>query len=403
MTSPTTMRMVYGVNILCRRVFTPSSQQWTLHSVKLRFISPEATSSLIKLSEHRQRRPIKKAEKISRAMLAYIERAKAHDAQMKEEIAQYEIGKRHLANIMGKNAETFTQEDIDKAIEYLLPSGLYAKKARPLMKHPYEIFPPQKSAQFGMDGRPFHWLFYTAKPNYYNLMYDIVWKIEALKKKEDESYAQTTLFTKPKEINLKSSEWIDLDRLKQIVLEKITEEDHNNFINLMERLVSQQFSATEEEFILKYRKKYENQLSQIQIETPLIDEDGRQYVKTVGKRKSCLTSLTLWIQGSGKFTINGQDLLYFRSKSSRAQLMYPLQFVKKIGEVDVEATVEGGGHTSQAGSIRFALSKALASFMDSATVEKMRLAGLLMRDLRRKERKKPGQPKARKKSTWKKR
>ncbi|GAB1600503.1 28S ribosomal protein S9, mitochondrial-like [Argonauta hians] len=395
------MLVVTGVNILCRRTFTLNNQRWILPSIK--FMSSETPSSLASISQLKQKKPIKKAEKISRAMIAYIERAKAQDAQMKEEVAQFEIGKRHLANIMGKDADTFTQEDIDKAIEYLLPSGLFSKKARPFMKDPYEVFPVQKRAQFGMDGRPFHWLFYTAKPNYFKLMYDIAWKIEDLKKKEDELYTKTSLFKKPEEINLAGSEWVEFEDLKQMVLEKINETDYSNFINIMERLVSQKLSATEEEFILKYRKKFKSQITQIQLETPIIDQDGRQYVKTIGKRKSCLSAVTLWINGTGKFTVNGRNILYFQDKASRAQLMYPLQFTKKIGEVDVEATVEGGGTTSRAGSIRFALSKAIASFMDRETVEKMRLAGLLMRDLRRKERKKPGQAGARKKFTWKKR
>ena len=53
--------------------------------------------------------------------------------------------------------------------------------------------------------------------------------------------------------------------------------------------------------------------------------------------------------------------------------MAPLQFVGRLGEVDVEATVSGGGGTGQSGAIRLALSKALASFVDADTREKMRI------------------------------
>ena len=45
---------------------------------------------------------------------------------------------------MGEDVDTFTQNDIDEAIKYLLPSRLFAKDARPIMKHPSEIFPPAK-------------------------------------------------------------------------------------------------------------------------------------------------------------------------------------------------------------------------------------------------------------------
>merc|ERR1712179_194312 len=85
-----------------------------------------------------------KAAKMSKAMKAYMERTVAHNEFMKEQIAEFEIGKRHLANMMGEDPETFTQEDIDKAIQYLFPSGLFEPKARPMMKHPDQVFAKRK-------------------------------------------------------------------------------------------------------------------------------------------------------------------------------------------------------------------------------------------------------------------
>ena len=58
-----------------------------------------------------------------------------------------------------------------KAIEYLFPSGLFEPKARPMMKPPEEIFPPRKAAEFDESGRPHHFLFYTGKPNLFQLLY----------------------------------------------------------------------------------------------------------------------------------------------------------------------------------------------------------------------------------------
>nr|CAH7720404.1 unnamed protein product [Callosobruchus chinensis] len=104
---------------------------------------------------------------INKAMKAYLERAQEHEDFMKKQRQEFQIGKRHLANMMGENPETFTQEDIDNAIEYLFPSGLYEKKARPFMKPPEEVFPQRKAAEFDETGRPFHFLFYTGKPNFY--------------------------------------------------------------------------------------------------------------------------------------------------------------------------------------------------------------------------------------------
>jgi hypothetical protein len=53
----------------------------------------------------------------------------------------------------------------------LFPSGLYDKKARPIMKPPKDIYPSKKAAQFDISGRPFHSMFYTIKPHYYKLLY----------------------------------------------------------------------------------------------------------------------------------------------------------------------------------------------------------------------------------------
>jgi small subunit ribosomal protein S9 len=97
---------------------------------------------------------------------------KSIEKLIKFKTEEFEIGKRHLAKMMGENADTFTQNEIDvfafehlflslfflfnisymrfyffikKAIEYLLPSGLYNKKARPFLRHPEDYFPKSKS------------------------------------------------------------------------------------------------------------------------------------------------------------------------------------------------------------------------------------------------------------------
>lgn len=100
---------------------------------------------------------------ISKAMKAYLERAKEHEDFMQKQREEFQIGKRHLANMMGEDPETFTQDDIDHAIEYLFPSGLYEKKARPLMKPPEEVFPQRKAAEFDESGRYllFRYLYYV--------------------------------------------------------------------------------------------------------------------------------------------------------------------------------------------------------------------------------------------------
>ncbi|CAG2115994.1 unnamed protein product, partial [Medioppia subpectinata] len=106
-------------------------------------------------------------EMISKAMTAYLESAKQYDSFISDLNQEFETGRRHLANIMGTDAKHMTQQDIDKAIEYLMPSGLFSRRARPVMRPPTEIYPKKKTAQFDVEGKPFNSFFYTSQPNFY--------------------------------------------------------------------------------------------------------------------------------------------------------------------------------------------------------------------------------------------
>lgn len=64
--------------------------------------------------------------------------------------------------------------------------------------------------------------------------------------------------------------------------------------------------------------------------------------------------------------------LYSSFVTFREQLMFPLHFVDMLGRFDVEASVEGGGHSSQAGALRLAISRALLAFVSKGDVENMR-------------------------------
>ena len=65
---------------------------------------------------------------------------------MRIQNTEFKLGKRHLVNMMCEDPETFSQDDIDRAIQYLFPFGLYDKRARPMMK------PPAEGGQVRRDG-----------------------------------------------------------------------------------------------------------------------------------------------------------------------------------------------------------------------------------------------------------
>ncbi|XP_037797451.1 28S ribosomal protein S9, mitochondrial-like [Penaeus monodon] len=344
----------------------------------------------------------KSTAKLSKAMKAYIERAKSHDAFMFEQISEYEIGRRHLANMMGEDPETFTQEDIDNAIAYLLPSGLFEPKARPLMKHPTEVFPKRKAAEFDELGRPFHTLFYTGRPVYFQVLHDITTHVQNLDRFADRMTRYSINKDKERALNLGSSKWVSKEQFESIIVESIQDRHYDFFIKSMNRLVDHPYSYRVEEFIMKFRKSVSSSSEQ-EIPKLIFTTEGVPYMTASGRRKTAKANVTVYGRGTGKITINGQDILYFNNPQEREQVVFPLQFTDTLETVDVVAEVQEGGSSGQAGAVRHGIALALRSFVDKEMVEKMRLAGLLTYDPRRRERKKPGQKGARAKFTWKKR
>ncbi|XP_020385324.2 28S ribosomal protein S9, mitochondrial [Rhincodon typus] len=323
---------------------------------------------------------------------------------IKQQIEEFNIGKRHLANMMGEDPETINQEDIDRAIRYLFPTSLFDKKARPIMKHPLEVFPKQRAVQWGEDGRPFNYLFYTGKQSYYSLIHDTYEQFLNIQEYESQLRGKGLFSLDYKPINLIGSRWLMKEELEEVLVEYISDQDYLYFLRLLERMLTLPYCSIKEEYVLKFRRKMEDQSKQQIIEPLQFDENGVAFSKGEGKRKTAKATVIVRDHGSGKITVNGMDyLLYFPSLQEREQLMFPFQFLNRLGMHDMECTVHSGGTSAQAGAIRLASSRALLSFITEKEVESMRQAGLLTPDPRVRERKKPGQEGARRKFTWKKR
>ncbi|CAD5110793.1 DgyrCDS158 [Dimorphilus gyrociliatus] len=332
-----------------------------------------------------------KAKKISQAMKLYLENAKAHDEFLAKEEKQFEIGKRHLARIMDLDPDNISQDEIDRAIEYLFPSGLLNPKARPKLKPPSEVIPKRKAAQFDMDGRPFHNFFYTRQPNYFELLHEIVEKMEFLKCFEDEIIKSKKTVSPDKFLNLSATEWLSYREFEALLTETIDEFKYARLIRLLDRLSKQTHAYAVKDFILKYRKPLKSQSLFLEPSILQKDESGRTFAQASGSRKTAMAEVKLWTEGSGEITINNQDLLtYFPRLDDREQLIFPLLVSGFLGKVDIKAEVYHGGPSGQAGAIRLAISSALQSFVEKETIEKMRISGLLTIDPRVKERKKPG-------------
>ena len=121
-----------------------------------------------------------------------------------------------------------------------------------------------------------------------------------------------------------------------------------------------------------------------------------------GRRKTSIARVRL-ATGSGKITVNGRAFdTYFPMETLRATVSQPLTVTGTADKLDVKVNVTGGGPNGQAGAVRHGIARALLEF-DANLRPSLKAEGLLTRDPRMKERKKYGQPGARKRYQFSKR
>ena len=125
-------------------------------------------------------------------------------------------------------------------------------------------------------------------------------------------------------------------------------------------------------------------------------------IHTIGRRKSAVARIYL-SKGKGKITVNNSEAkTYFSTATHLYKLNQPFSLVDLEGKYDVKVNVNGGGSTGQVEAIRLAISRALIQ-INEENRPTLKAEGLLTRDPRMVERKKPGQKKARKKFQFSKR
>jgi small subunit ribosomal protein S9 len=128
--------------------------------------------------------------------------------------------------------------------------------------------------------------------------------------------------------------------------------------------------------------------------------DSRTYA--TGKRKTAVARV--WIKpGTGSFTVNGHAIdQYFDRSTSVMIAKQALELIEASAQFDVVATCRGGGKSAQAEAVRHGISRALCE-VDAEKRPTIKRAGFLTRDARKKERKKYGQPGARRRFQYSKR
>ena len=127
-----------------------------------------------------------------------------------------------------------------------------------------------------------------------------------------------------------------------------------------------------------------------------------EVVNTLGRRKTAVARIYVK-SGDGKITVNKRDYKEFFSTATLHYVVeQPLMLTDNLGKYDIKVNLDGGGVTGQAEALRLAISRALIK-IDPEYRPILKEHGLLRRDPRMVERKKPGQPKARKKFQFSKR
>ena len=125
-------------------------------------------------------------------------------------------------------------------------------------------------------------------------------------------------------------------------------------------------------------------------------------IAATGRRKTSVARVRM-VEGAGVMTVNGQEAnSYFLTAMQRELLKKPFEVAGVVGKFDLVAVVKGGGKSGQCGAMVHAASRALAN-SDEELKAVLKKAGFLSRDARMKERKKPGQPGARKRFQFSKR
>ena len=127
-----------------------------------------------------------------------------------------------------------------------------------------------------------------------------------------------------------------------------------------------------------------------------------EYINAIGRHKSSVARVYL-SEGTGKITINKKDLTeYFPSAILQYVVKQPLNVLDCAEKYDIKVNLDGGGFTGQSQALRMAIARALVK-VNAEDKKTLKSQGFLTRDSREVERKKPGQPKARRRFQFSKR
>ncbi|KAI1723026.1 ribosomal protein S9 containing protein [Ditylenchus destructor] len=308
----------------------------------------------------RQRR----LKNISQALRIYIDQKREQDKMVAEERAQFELGKRYLANMMGWDPKAeIQQEDIDKAIRYLFPASLTDSKAEPIMKPPEEWLPNFRAIEVDEEGRPKDTYFYTLRPKLYRLLTDIAAEtqhaIELCKGKTLKSITEKEERFNKQQI----PKWVTAEEISNIIGEKINEPMYVNVKAALDYRDSIPTPSGETSIMEKFRaaggglrlKKIFGHFRPVILYGKTKTGERYKYTEVKVRVKRCYMLVKVKYPGTGKIIVNGISYDEYRSLLSREVLLSPMLITDLFGKIDIVSKVIPGvnGEVSVGGHIIF--------------------------------------------------
>ncbi|KAJ3326059.1 hypothetical protein HDU76_013050, partial [Blyttiomyces sp. JEL0837] len=236
--------------------------------------------------------------------------------------------------------------------------------------------------------------YFTGNPRYFNLLMrtnNLIRK-HGLPFQSKEPYENLNPSTLPRWMSM-----LDMQNLKQF---KLTENMYDDLIHKFNLLFTVKDSDKETERLLLEYVRPGDALASLATQQETLDEDGRSHTR--GSRKTAKAQVWV-VEGDGLIYVNGKHIAeYFGEISYREMIVKPFEVVGGLGKYNVWGIVEGGGAAAQAGAVAVAVARGLVVH-DPGCRETLEALGLTKIDTRQVERKKTGQPGARKKKSWVKR
>eukprot|EP01135_Chromosphaera_perkinsii_P003116 Nk52_evm5s236 gene=Nk52_evmTU5s236 len=306
--------------------------------------------------------------------------------------------------------DIFENGDLEKELTYLLPNLKEPDAKQTLARRQVRFLKNGEDTRFSKEDphRPIHGSFFTGKSPYFQKLDDIKQKIEETKILCDSNNVDAIAVDDDIEFGEMESDvipyarvhslnWIKKHEMEVKMNYNLKQAEYKNITKMLSVLANMPYSQFQSELLKEHSLKASKIITERVLPTP-----SNGVIHQGGFRKTSSASVRMSM-GTGVFSVNGKPMHQYFNPGDMKKALSPLIRTGLIGNVDCAVSVLGGGKAGgQSDAVRHGITKCLIVF-NPELKPMLKEAGFVTRDNRIKERKKPGQKKARKKFTWVKR